>query len=359
MNKISQRQIYFFLACIAPVGKLVIMPARLAEYSGNDLWLPALAQFALQALAVFCVLLLAKRNMSLYELLSNTFGKIVGKILVLLVGAFLLYAGVLPLLEQKLFVQGVFYDTLPSLLSFAPFFLFAAYLCSKPLSSYGRVFDLLAPVAIAGLAGVIVFSAGNADYGAILPVGASGVKGIASGGAYSFAWFFDSALLLMMLGKFDYRKGMAWKGALCYLAGGAATVFFLITFYGVFEGTAINQLFAFTKTSKYFSGFTVLGRVDYLFIFALSLVAAFYTALPVSGAIESVVQAFGRKKYLPTLLAVGFSAIYFLIAYFFDYRFGEAMKAISQQGFWLFPVFTLVVPPLLLLLRKRRKHESA
>ncbi len=359
MNKISERQLFFFLACIAPVGKLVVMPARLAGYSGNDLWLPALFQFAAEAAAVFCVLLLAKRKMTLYELLSGTFGKIVGKILVLVVSAFLLYAGFLPVLEQKLFVQGVFYDTLPSLLSFAPFFLFAAYLCSKPIASFGRIFDLLAPIAIAGIAGVILFSAGTADYGAILPVGASGVKGILRGAAYSFAWFFDPAILLMLLGKLEARKGTAWKGALCTFGGGLAAVFFLMTFYGTFEGTALNQLFAFTKTSKYFSGFTVLGRVDYLFIFLLSLVTAFYTALPLACAVEGVLQAFGRKKYLPVSLSVLFSALWFLLVWLMDFRFGEVMRAVSEQAFWLFPAFTLLLPPLLLLLRKEKPRESA
>ncbi len=358
MTKISRRQLFFFLAFMAPVGKLIVMPARLARVCGNDLWLPALAQFLLQAAAVFCVLLLAKRGKSLYELLSGCLGKIAGKVCVLLVGAFLLFAGLLPLLEEKLFVQGVFYDTLPSLLSFAPFFLFSAYLCSKPLASYGRIFDLLAPIAAVGFAGVMVFSAGNADFGAVLPVGASGPAAIARGFAGSFAWFFDAALLLMMLGKIEYKKNMAWQGALCYLGGGAAVVLFLITFYGIFEGTALNQLFAFTKTSKYFSGFTVLGRADYLFIFLLSLVAAFYTALPLTGAIESVLQAFGRPAALPVLLSVGLSGIYFLLVYLFDYRFGDVMRAVTEQAFWLFPVFTLLLPPLLLPL-KGRKHESA
>ncbi len=359
MNKISERQIYFFLACIAPVGKLVVMPARLAGYCGNDLWLPALFQFLVQAGAIFCVLLLAKRGQSFYSLLAGTFGRVLGKIGILLIGAFLLYAGFLPLLEQKLFVQGVFYDTLPSIVSFAPFFLFAAYLCSKPIASYGRLFDLLAPIAIAGFFGVLLFSAGTADYGAVLPVGASGLRGLAKGGAYSFAWFFDSALLLLLLGKFDYQKGMAWKGAVCYLAGGAAVAFFLVTFYGIFEGTALNQLFAFTKTSKYFSGFTVLGRVDYLFIFLLSLVTAFYTALPLSAAVESALEAFGRRPYLPTLLSIALSALWFLLTYLFDFRFGEAMRAISEQAFWLFPAFTLLLPPLMLLLRKGDPHARA
>ncbi len=90
MNKISSRQLYFFLACVAPVGKLVILPSRLAFYSRNDLLIPAAVNFLIQAAVIFCVLLLAKRNVNLYELLANTFGKVIGKILILLFSACLL-----------------------------------------------------------------------------------------------------------------------------------------------------------------------------------------------------------------------------------------------------------------------------
>ncbi len=356
MNKVSVRQLYFFLACIAPVGKLVVMPVRLSAKAGNDLWIPTLLLYLLQAAAVFCVLLLGKRRKSLYELLCERIGSVCAKIVHLLIVCFLLFCALIPLLEQKLFVQAVFYDTLPSIVAFAPFFLFSAYLCSKPLGSEGRAFDLLAPISVVGLVGVLLLSVSNADYGAVLPLFASGAKGIFGAVAGACSWFFDPVLLLLFLGKFEYGKGTAYKGALFYLAGGAAVIFFLITFYGIFEGTAINQLFAFTKTSKYYSAITVLGRVDYLFIFALSLVMTFYTALPLHCAVESCLQAFGRKKYLPTILSVGFNLIFLIFDGLLDYHFGDVLGVVGKL-FWIFPLFTLLLPPL--LLPSRRSHEGA
>lgn len=358
MNKISSRQLYFFLACITPVGKLVIMPARLSYHVGNDLLLPAAIHFLIQAAVIFFVLLLAKRKMNLYELFANTFGKIVGKILILIFSAFLFYAAFVPLLEQKTFVQGTFYDTIPSLIAFAPFFLVCIYLCSKPLYHYGRTWDILGPIALVGLAGALILSVSEAEYTTLLPIGSSGVKGILKASAYSFSWFYDSAMLLMLLGKFDYQEGMAWKGAVCYLSGGIATLFFLATFYGVFQGTAMNQLFAFSKTSKYFSGISVLGRVDYFFIYALAFVMIFYCALPLQAGIDGVVQAFGKKRYLPTLLAIGINIIMLILFVIFDYRFGNVLSAVSEKAFWVFPIFTIAVPLACLLLRRKRHERS-
>ena len=187
MNKISARQLYFFLACIAPVGKLVLMPTQLVLFSKNDLLFPALANFALQAGIIFLIMLLSRSNKTVFELLRYTFGKIGAAILSLVLALFFLYAAFCPMLEQKLFVQGVFYDTLPSLVAFAPFFIFSAYLCAKPIFALGRIWDFLAPVAIIGFAGLMIFSIGQADYGALLPVGAGGGKGFFEGLAYTLS----------------------------------------------------------------------------------------------------------------------------------------------------------------------------
>ncbi len=53
MSKIAPRQLYFFFACIAPLGKLVLLPTQLAQYSANDLLFPAAINFLLQAASSF------------------------------------------------------------------------------------------------------------------------------------------------------------------------------------------------------------------------------------------------------------------------------------------------------------------
>ena len=359
MNRISQRQLFFFLAFIAPVGKLVLMPSQLVFLAKNDLLFPTAVNFFVQAAVIFCVLLLAKRNQSIYQMLANTFGKIAAKVIMCVFSLFLLYAALLPILEQRLFVQSVFYDTLPTFVPFAPFFLFSAYLCAKPLGACGRTWDILGLVSAIGFAGILILSVGSADYQNLLPVGAAGGGGFLRGTAFTLSWFFDSAILMLFLGKIDYKKGMAWKGALCYLAGAAILIFFLATFYGIFAETAINQPFAFSKTAKYFAGITVLGRIDYIFIFALALVMLFYTTLPIQACIESYVQAFGKQKYLPFGLAIALNAVLFGVSFFLRNQIETSVRAIADVMFWIFPIFCIVLPVLALLLRRNKKEESA
>ena len=162
---------------------------------------------------------------------------------------------------------------------------------------------------------------------------------------------------MTFLGKIEYEKGMAWKGMLCYLTGGAAVLFFLATFYGLFGPLAFNQLFGFSKTSKYFAGITVLGRIDYLFIYTLALVMAFYIALPLQGGIDCAVQAFGEKKYLRTFLSIAINAVLFTLLVLLEYRMKDVLAVISDTLFWIFPIFFLLVPAASFLLRRRRRES--
>ncbi len=357
MNKISTRQLYFFLACVMPVGKLVFLPSLLARYAKNDLLFPMLISYLVQAAVVFAVLLVSKNKCSLYELLKNTFGKAASIAILSVLSVFYFYAALVPLLEQRLFVQSVFYDTLPSLAAFAPFFVFSVYLCAKPLGSQGRVWDILGPIAVTGLAGILVLSIASTDFGALLPVGGGGFEGNLKALSAASGWFFDGAILLMLLGRIDYKKGTAWKGTLFYLAGGAGVLLFLAVFYAVFGDFAANQYFAIAKTSKYFSGITVLGRIDFLFIYALALVMAFWAAVPLQAGIDCYLQPFGRKKHLATILSVAVNGVFLALMYLLDNRFGKVMEFITGPAVWIFPAFCILLPPLSLFLR--RNHERA
>ncbi len=65
MAKISSRQLYFLLACIMPVGKLILMPTHLVYEAKNDLLIPAAVNILIQAGMIFLVMLLSRSNKQL------------------------------------------------------------------------------------------------------------------------------------------------------------------------------------------------------------------------------------------------------------------------------------------------------
>ena len=316
--KLSSRQILFFLAAAAPIGKIVLMPARLARACANDLLFPVLAQLLVQAAIIFCVLLLARREQTLYALIRDAAGGVAAKIAAILFSAFLLFAAFLPVVEQKLLVRSIFYDTIPAYLVFTPFFIFSAYLCARPLCTVGRMWDILTPLAAVALAGIALLSVGSADYGALAPAGAAGWEGVARG-----------------------------TQAACSS-----------TFYGVFSEIAVAQTHAFARMSGFFSGMTVLGRIDYLFIFAAAFVMTFYVILPMQAAVGTLSEAFGKSRALPALLSAGINLAMLAAVYLTNFHTSQVIEMLTGTLFWLYPVFAAGVPLLLVLIFGRRTHEA-
>ena len=359
--KITPRQVLFFLAAVPPVGKLVLLPARLYALSGSDMLFPVLAQLAVQAGLIFCILLLARREMSFYRLLREAAGEVAARAAVYMLCLFLLLCAVLPVVEQKIAVRSIFYDTIPAHLVFTPFFLFSAYLCARPISMLGRIWDILAPLSLAGLAGIFLLSAGAADYGALSPAGAMGWAAFGHGLRGTCCWFCDAALLIPMLGKFPYRRGLAWKGALCYLAGGGVLLLLLATFCGVFGEISVIQSVAFARMSGFFAGLTVLGRIDYLFVFAVSFVMTFFTVLPMQEAVGMFAETFAerRRPLLGGLLSVGVNLAMPALVYALNFSTSRLVAQMTDTLFLLFPLcqaaFLLLAAAAALAARRRAR----
>ncbi|MDE7158096.1 MAG: hypothetical protein K2N74_00820, partial [Clostridiales bacterium] len=153
------------------------------------------------------------------------------------------------------------------------------------------------------------------------------------------------------------------KCTLCYLLGAAAILFFLAVFYGVFSDIAIRQIFAFAKISKYFAGISLLGRIDFIFIYAITLVMAFYCTLPIHAGIDCIVNAFKtregeRSKLLIAILTVGVNLVFLILSLFMNYTFRSLNEAVTQTVFWIFPLFALLVPLLALALRRSPRAKA-
>lgn len=355
---IAPRQLLFFLGCIAPLTKLVLLPAQLVADAKNDLLLSALLPVVLESLSVFAAVLLSKRALSFFALLERSFGRAAATLGSVVLSLFFLFAAYIPLFEQKLMVQSVFYDTLPSDLLFAPFFLLSVYFCLKPLASFGRVFDLLGPLSVLSFAVLVLFSAGEADFAALLPAGISGAEGIFTGAKHALAWFFDGALVLPLMDKIQYKKGLAWKAVAVHLAGGGAVLLFLALFYGIFQGIAPVQFFAFAKTAKYFPAVGILGRVDYLFIYALALAMIFASLMPMFSAAELLKEAFGESKQKCLFYSLLLNGAMIASSAALGFAFPAAERFLTRTLVWLFPLFSAALPLALLLLRERRKRRN-
>ena len=210
--KISVRQICFILLCYNAVSKMLLYPTVLSHYCGRDLLFAALIDFAVQAVVVWAVSFLCSRtDKTFFQLLEGTFGNIFARIIYGLFALFFIAATIVPLCEQKLYVHTIFYDTVPPLLIFLPFFFFSIYAAGKKFTNIGRSADVCMPIFVLSMIFVFSMSVLEIKWNSFMPVLKTPVKDLFGGALGTVFRFAEPCYVLMFMGHFKYKKGDAAK----------------------------------------------------------------------------------------------------------------------------------------------------
>lgn len=349
------RQICLFSACVLPVYKLLELPSLLSGFVGGDILLPAFLQYVLQTGVLLVLLFLASRSEKpLLERLEEKFGKWTF-VCYALYAVYFLFVAVLPLLDAEKFVYATFFDTAPTLFSFAFFFFFSAFVCARGVKALGRFADLSVFLFLLPFFALIVMSLVEADASNLLPIFEHRFERTVSAFTYTTPHFSDVALLLPLIGNLRYKKGDGTKIACGYGVGALLSLLFLGVFYSLYSTIAPREHYAFAKIAQYFPALTVIGRIDLLFVYMLSIVLFVYVATPLQYAVDLTARCLGTKRrvWLSAVLSIG--AFFFVL---FCNKYYNAIYAFfgrfAYPVFWIFSVFA----PLSLFFFLRPKKEE-
>ena len=351
-NAVCGRQIAFFAAFVLPVYKMLETPSLLAEKMQGDLLLPAILQFLCQgAILVLLLFFLSKSEKSLFERMENRLGKW-SNLIYLLLAFFFLFSSILPLLDGEKFVYVAFFDTAPTSFTFAFFFILLGFACVKGIKTVGRIADLCLFLFLIPFLILLFFSIFEADASNLLPFFESNLDATMSAFKLISPHFSDCILLLPLLGNLKYKKHDSLKISIGYSLGALFNLLFLFIFYGVFSTASFKEHYAFLKIAQYFPALTLVGRVDLIFIYALSIVFFFYLCTPLQYFVLFFCQSFRlkNKPLVSSILSVGllFFVLYANTRYNFFYRL------FCEKLFFVFWIFSLL-PLLCFLLNIRTK----
>lgn len=336
-ERIFARQIAFAAAFILPAAKLLETPSLLSTYAKGDVLLPALLHFLTQALILLGLLYaLSLSKKTLAQRLEEKLGK--GLIFFyILYALYFLFAAALPLLDLEKFVYAAFFDTAPTTFSFYVFFFLSAFIATKGIKAVGRCADLCLFLFLIPFLALLGMSLVEADFSHLLPLFGTEFSQIGIGFFRTTPHFSDAVLLLPLLMKLEYKEGDGKKIMLGYGAGGVLTLLFLAVFYSIFSSLAPREHYAFAKIAQYFPALSVVGRIDLVFVYFLSVVLLFYTCLPIQYCTQYIGEIF-RAKRLTLISAILNIAL--LIALLFFNKYYNAIYAMVSGK--LFPVFWLV-----------------
>ncbi|MDE6558225.1 MAG: spore germination protein [Clostridia bacterium] len=351
-DKISVRQICFILAAYNAATKLLLYPTNAASAVGNALIFSALFNLVLQTVIIWSVSFLSSRtDKTFFELLENTFGKVTAKVIYALFALYFLMSAIVPMNEQQLLVHDSFYDTMPSLIIFLPFFIFSVYAGVKSFTNVGRCADICFPIFVFTALCFIIMSVSEADFSNLLPVMRQPVLKVAGLSLSSVFRFSESAFLLMFMGHYKYKKGDAAKLTLSYVGGGLVVIIIMAAFWSLYGALTPTRSFALSNISVFFPVISFVGRIDLFVIYAFDLVVLFAIVLNVQMFTHCLCLTFGKDlKIIYSLCA----NTVLLAVTFLAYNKYTALQQAAGNWFWIPAVlFAYIVPVLAWALRRK------
>ena len=357
---LKSRQVCLFFIAFLPITKLFTMPSLVASFSDEDCWISVLLCSILDFITIISVLILCtKTKKTFFELLEINFGK-AGKIAILTVYLFFFLAkSILPIAEEKQYVDLTMYLAIPNSLNFLPFFALAFYLSMKKIRVLGRLADVFFLSTALGIILLYALSFSEFDIGAILPIGARGAKDIFAGSFSAVSWFGDGAFLMFFAGEFLCKKKDAVKVGLSHVLVSISVVAFMIIFYGIFTSIAQSQNFALTEIAKYTVVINSVGRFDYIGIFFILISGTISLALPIFFSCRILGEIFNMKKdWIFPLIVCTLLAAAFLI--FKEYYYSIRNFITGDLGYFFIAVGNILpaLSPLLLIRAKSNTYDD-
>lgn len=354
-NRVCTRQICFILVAYNAVLKMVVFPSVLADSAGADIVFPALFNLALQTAAVWAVAFVCSRtDKTFFVLLKDNFGEVAAKMIFVLFGLYFLFAAIVPMNEQQLLVHAAFYDTVPSLYIFLPFFFLSAYVGGKGLTNAGRCADICLPIFAVCIAVLLIFCVGEGDYSNLLPVLKTPTSRLARSSLAGAFRYSDAALLLLFMGKFTYRKGDAAKITLSYVLGGLIVVAFLAIFYAVYGNMAASRAFMLKDIAVFSPAVSYVGRVDLLLIYVLDIVMLFAVILHVQACVYCLCTAF--SKVASWVFSLAANAVLLVLTFVLNNKFTLLQSAAGW--FWIPTLIFAYILPFGALCLRKYNHEK-
>ena len=333
------------------VSRLLLYPTLLSGECGNDLLFPILIDFAVQTVVVWAVSFLCSRtDKTFFKLLEDTFGNIVARIIFGLFTLYFAFGTILPMMEQKLYVGQIFYDTVPSLLVFLPFFIFSIYAGSKQLQNIGRCADISLPIFIGALAIMIFMALSELDLTYLLPVLKTPANKILGGAFSSFFRFIEPSYLLMFMGHFKYKKGDAAKITLSYAGGGLIVILFAAIFYSIYGVISPSRDFAISKIAIFFPAIELIGRIDLIALYFLEIAMLFALVINIQFSVYCLKKCTGVQ--MGGLWSLVVNAVLIVLVIILDNSFSGLLNFYSKWAWIVTAVFATLLPLLAWTLKK-------
>ena len=304
-KKINSIQCALML-CLTTISlKFLTYPSVFASYTYKDVYVPLLIGLILDVLFTTIVLAVIKRNpnITFYELLVRSFGKILAKIVVILLAVYFFFKGLLIVKEIHNYFNETLFENIKWFSFVIPLFAILGFMMLKDFRTFGRTIQMFMPLMVFALLFTVLVPATETDFSNILPLFENGFSAIFTAVVRCSFSFGDYLILFLLMGKLNYKSNTQKVVFTCVAITDVLVLLFYIVFSAIFGNIGINHSLALGEVLLYTNINTQTGTINWLNIIIWLIILFLEAGLMFLCSSKALTEVFNFKnKYVPCLI---------------------------------------------------------
>lgn len=309
--EISSKQAKTMIFISSCAMKLLMLPSLVTSGSQNAVCFVFIIMFGIDALFLYLLTSISSvnPNLSVKDFFEKSFGKIISKILFVLLGILFAFKIVALIQDTYTFYNETMYVDFNWFLYLFPLFLLIGYVSLKRLRNLARMSQIFIYFIVVTIFSVFLFSFGNYEYLCFLPLFPQGISPVLRSCLdYSF-WFGDFMLFYFFMGKIQvtpqFKKDI-FKGLL--YAAIIVTILASIH-YSLYGAISTMNKLAIVDITQFLTRISTTGRFHWVITFMWPVATIYTMALYGFCSVKSFQICFNvseeNKKNL-SIITIGF-----------------------------------------------------
>ncbi|MEG1711108.1 MAG: GerAB/ArcD/ProY family transporter [Clostridia bacterium] len=306
-NEIKITQIAMIIVVIMAGSKFLNVLTLIAAEAKQDGWLTLLLIYAVDYIALFCMLYAIKINtkgLSLYEVLKSTIGIVATKIIFAMFFAYYMFR-IMGLMTSVLNVFSATLTLKTNWLGFAiPIAIYIIVATKLGIKATARITELLGGAIILAAVLMITLSIKQTDLTELKPVLVNGFTPVFKAINDHTFWFADSLFIVFMIENVKGKKSFYLVPTVAFIVGVVMTIGLYAVFYGIFGPITWMIDGAIDKVSQFNVQLTSNGRLDWLALVFWLLSVFIKLAIMSFCAFKSFDSIFIKSTKSPSIVAI-------------------------------------------------------
>lgn len=350
MTKSTERQVGIAMFVSILSLKLLIYPALVARYAQNNAYLSVMLSFVIEFIFVLMTISGLKKNpdKTFKEIMENTYGKVVSKVVFVTLFAYFLSKCLLTMKECHNFFFVLLYDKLDWYYFIIPILVLGWFVLNRGLKSFSRTIEMCFVIIIIGTITSIFVSISRVDVDNFLPFLQDGFLPVGKATIVTNFSYGDYLILLLFAGNIKYEDKPAKKIYKYIFIANAVVILFHIVFVGVFGNVGVMQPLAVSDIPMQSQVPLDDGRLEWvnIIIWTVTLIVQILLMMLCSKNmlknIFTVKNEFCYNVIIMALLIAGMYGLYFSLA--------KGVEIVISPYFYITSVIVQTLPIVLLLI---------